>query len=124
MRFQVNRDTVIIRDWSKTGVGFILIKKHCNCSSITPICCKDGWKLCLIGSRFCSAAESRYAPIEGEALGVAWALDKARHYVMGCPFLYVGVDHKPLLGLYSTGKALADIPNSRLCNLVERATRF
>ena len=57
-------------------------------------------------------------------MGVAWALDKARHYVMGCPFLYVGVDHKPLLGLYSSGKALADIPNSRLCNLVEKATRF
>ncbi|RUS76716.1 hypothetical protein EGW08_015519 [Elysia chlorotica] len=32
----------------------------------------------LVGSRFTSGAESRYAPIEGEALAVADALDKAR----------------------------------------------
>ena len=77
-----------------------------------------------MGSCFCSGAEGRYAPIEGEALGVAWALNKTRHYVMGCPALYVGVNHKPLLGLYSPKKALVDIANSRLCNLVEKATRF
>ena len=29
-------------------------------------------------------AEENYAPVEGEALAVAWALDKARHFVLGC----------------------------------------
>ena len=122
--FETGRVTAINTDWSKTGIGFTLLQKHCDCSGVDLQCCKAGWKLFLVGSRFCTGAESRYAPIEGEALGVPWALDKARHYVMGCPALYVGVDHKPLLGLYSSGKALADISNSRLPNLVEKATRF
>ena len=43
---------------------------------------------------------------------------------MGCPSLFVGVNHKPLLGLYSPKKALTDIENPRLCKLVERAIRF
>ena len=49
---------------------------------------------------------------------MAWVLDKARHYMMGCPKLYVGVDHKPLLGIYSPTRGLADIDNPRLRNLV------
>ena len=63
--FQVNRVTVINTDWSKIGVGFALLQKHCNCQLINLKCCKEGWKLCLVGSLFCSGAESRYAPIEG-----------------------------------------------------------
>ena len=122
--FQINRVTVVNADWSKIGIGFALLQKHCGCWGVDLRCCREGWKLCLVGSRFCSGAESRYAPIEGEALGVAWALQKARHYVMGCPALFVGVDHKPLLGLYSPRKALAYIENAMLCKLVERATRF
>ena len=47
-------------------------------------CCKQGWKITLVGSRFTHAAESRYTPIKGEALAVADALDKARHFVLGC----------------------------------------
>ena len=43
-------------------------------------------------------AESRYAPVEGGALAVADALDKARHFVLGCSI--VAVDHKPLLKLF------------------------
>ena len=77
-----------------------------------------------MGSRFCSEAKSQYSAIEGEALGVAWALDKARHYVMGCPELCVDVDHKPLLGIYSTKNGLADIDNPRLRNLAEKVTRY
>ena len=87
-------------------------------------CCQSGWKLCYIGSRFCTGAKSRYAPIEREALGVAWALNKAKHYVMGCPKLFLGVDHKPMLGIYAPARALADIDNLRLRNLAEKATRY
>ena len=50
----------------------------------------------LVGSRFTHPKESRYAPIEGEALAVADALDKARHFVLGCNNLVIAVDHKPL----------------------------
>jgi hypothetical protein len=43
---------------------------------------------------------------------------------MGATDLVVGVDHKPLVGLYSEDKALADIDNPRLRNLAEKASRF
>ena len=44
-------------------------------------------------------AESRYAPVEGEALAVAYALDHARYFVLGCEDLIIAVDHKPLLSI-------------------------
>ena len=51
----------------------------------------------MVGSRFTKGAESRYPPIEGEALAVVDALHKARHFVLGCKNLIIAVDHKPLL---------------------------
>ena len=122
--FQMDRVTVINPDWSQIIVSFALMQKYCDCHEINLRCCNEGWKICLVGSQFCSGAESRYAPIEGEALVVAWVLHKARYYVMGCPLLFVGPDHEPLLGLYSLKKALADIDNPRLRKLIERATQF
>jgi hypothetical protein len=50
----------------------------------------------LIGSRFTSETESRYKPIEGEALAVVEGLEKTRFFVLGCKDLTVAVDHKPL----------------------------
>jgi len=69
-----------------------------------------------VGSRFTHPAESRYAPIEVEALAVADALDKARHFVLECCDLIIAVDHKPLLKLFGD-RSLEDIPNMRLRNL-------
>ena len=67
--FEVNRPTCLATDWSKTGMGFTLSQKHCNCSGIySPFCGSDHWKVTYAGSRFTRDAESRYAPIEGEAL--------------------------------------------------------
>jgi hypothetical protein len=43
---------------------------------------------------------------------------------MGCENFVVGVDHKPLVGLYSPLKALSDIDNPRLRNLAEKASRY
>ena len=77
----------------------------------------------LVGSRFTHAAESRYAPIEGEALAVADALDKARHFVLGCSDLVIAVDHKPLCKLFGD-RSLDDIPNTRLRNLKEKTLRY
>ena len=61
-----------------------LVTTHCQCPSTEPFCCNTGWKIALVGSRFTHATESRYAPVEGEALAVADALDKARFFVLGC----------------------------------------
>ena len=72
--FDINLPTCLATDFSATGVGYFLMQKVCGCNSKVPTCCADGWRLCLVGSRFLHDAETRYAPIEGEALAVAYAL--------------------------------------------------
>ena len=121
--FDKSRPTCLSTDWSKTGIGFTLSQKHCKCVTEEPSCCPDGWKTALVGSRFTHAAESRYAPIEGEALAVADALDKSRYFVLGCPNLLIAVDHKPLLKIFGD-RSLEDIPNNRLRNLKEKTLRY
>ena len=64
------------------------------------------------GSRSLSGAESRYAPVELEALGITWAINKCRHYLLGCPRFTVVTDHNPLLGIFR--KDISDIDNRRL----------
>ena len=121
--FEKSRPTCLSTDWSKSGIGYWLSQKHCECPSATPFCCKSGWKITLIGSRFTRGAECRYAPIEGEALAVVVALDKTRYFVLGCSDLIVAVDHKPLLKIF-TDRSLNDIPNTRLRNLKEKTLRY
>jgi len=121
--FDKQKPTCLATDWSKTGIGYWLFQKHCDCPEIRPFCCNTGWKVVLVGSRFTHAAESRYAPIEGEALAVADALDKARHFVLGCDNLLVAVDHKPLLGIFSD-RSLDKISNGHLRNLKEKTLRY
>ncbi|GFS27731.1 enzymatic polyprotein [Elysia marginata] len=111
--FDAQRPTCLATDWSKTGIGFWLLQKHCTCPTKDPFCCQTGWKITLVGSRFTHAAESRYAPVEGEALAVADALNKARYFALGCKDLTIAVDHKPLIKLFGD-RSLADIPNPRL----------
>ncbi|KAK3748773.1 hypothetical protein QZH41_013512, partial [Actinostola sp. cb2023] len=77
--------------WSKNGIGYWLFQKHCQCLSTEPFCCRTGWKITLVGSRFTPAAKSRYAPVEGEALAVVDALDKARFFILGCSNLIIAV---------------------------------
>ena len=79
--FDPKKPTCLATDWSKTGIGFWLFQKHCSCSGNNLFCCHAGWQITLVGSRFTHPAESRYAPVEGEALAVADALDKARFFV-------------------------------------------
>ena len=121
--FDKNLPTCIATDWSKTGVGFWLLQKHCRCHPIKPFCCNNGWRVVLVGSRFTNGAESRYRPIEGEALAVVDALHKARHFVLGCSNLIVAVDHKPLLKIFGD-RSLEKIPSCRLRNLKEKSLRF
>ncbi|XP_033741633.1 uncharacterized protein LOC117328046 [Pecten maximus] len=121
--FDCKKPTCLATDWSKSGIGFWLFQKHCSCPGSKPFCCKTGWKVTLVGSRFTHSAESRYAPIEGEALAVADALDKVRYFVLGCENLVVAVDHKPLLRVLGN-RSLEDIPNCRLRNLKEKTLRY
>ena len=120
--FRIDQWICVVTDWSKRGVGYIMWQKHCNCSKIHPSCFKGGWVLITCGSRFCTAAESRYHPIEGKLLGVTYALEKTAYYTLGSEKLLLLVDHKPLLGLLST-RNIGDIENPRLLHLAERLLR-
>ena len=78
----------------------------------------------LCNSRFCIPAESRYSPMEGEALAVVWGMKKAKYFLLGAKDLLVVVDHRPLLGLYRPDRDLSEVENVRLSNLVEKTSRF
>ena len=117
--FDPTRRTALMTDWSKTGIGFWLVQKHCDCSKKSPGCCLNGWRIALAGSRFLSPAEKNYAPIEGEALGAAWSLEQTRFFTMGCDDLLVVVDHKPLVKLLGD-RRLDEIDNPRLFRIKQR----
>ena len=120
--FDKSRPTCLATDWSRTGIGYWLLQKYCDCDPIRPFCCHSGWQVTLVGSRFTHTAESRYAPVEGEALAVAYALDHARYFVLGCKDLVIATDHKPLIKVFEDRSL--DIPNNRLRNLKEKTLRY
>ncbi len=98
--FDMKRRTCLRSDWSCQGIGYFVLQKHCNCPSGAPDCCPEGWRVTLAGSRFLSPAEQRYAPIEGEALAVAWGPEQSRYFTQGCDNLLVVTDHKPLVKIF------------------------
>ena len=105
-------------------MGFLLLQKYCDYpKDKAPTCCPDGWRLVFAGSRFCTAAESRYAPIEGQASAIAWSLDKCRMFVLGCQDLIIVTDHEPLKGIFGD-RDLSKISNPRLFRLKERTLRY
>ncbi|XP_064106861.1 uncharacterized protein LOC135215838 [Macrobrachium nipponense] len=113
-----------ITDWSKEGLGFVILQQYCLCSSAaTPFCCTGGWRLALCGSRHLTAAEAGYTAVEGEALTVAWCLQKARLFLLGCPNLTVVTDHRPLTKLLGD-RSLMEISNPHLFRLKERTPQY
>ena len=67
--FDPQHCTALQTDWSKDGIGYLLLQHRCQCPTTeAPICCPEGWSLVYAGSRFTTPAESRYAPIEGVSL--------------------------------------------------------
>ena len=121
--FKVGDTTCLMPDFCKTGIGFLLTQKRCRCEKINPYCCPGGWQVVLAGSRFTKGAETRYAPVEGEALAVAWSLEATKHYTLGNTKLLVATDHKPLLKVLGDRK-LEEIDNPRLLKLKEKTLRW
>lgn len=117
--FDPTRRTCLRPDWSRQGIGYFLSQKHCNCDSHLPDCCPNGWRITLAGSRFLSPTEQRYAPVEGEALAVAWGLEQSKYFTQGCNDLLVVTDHKPLVKILGD-RTLDEISNSRLFRMKQR----
>ncbi|XP_045101329.1 uncharacterized protein LOC123498232 [Portunus trituberculatus] len=77
--YDTSRPTAVLTDYSRQGIGFVVSQQYCQCVSLeAPMCCPNGWKLVLCGSRHLTAAEKNYSTLEGEALAIAWCLKKAR----------------------------------------------
>lgn len=117
--FDITQPTCLRPDWSKKGIGYLLLQQHCSCESGMPDCCQEGWKITLAGSRFLSDTEQRYAAIEGEALAIAWGLEQTKYFTQGCPKLLVITDHKPLKKIFGD-RTLDEISNTRLFRLKQR----
>ena len=105
-------------------MGFLLLQKHCTCpTEKAPVCCPDGWHIVFACSRFCTDAEHRYAPIEGEAAAIAWSLEKCHLFIIGCPNVIVVTDHQPLTGIFGD-RDLSKINNPHLFRLKEKCLRY
>ena len=117
--FDPTRKTCLRPDWSHRGIGYFLYQQHCECPRDTPDCYKLGWRIVLAGSHFLSTTQQRYAPVEGEALAVAWSLEQSKYFTQGCPSLIVVTDHAPLVKIHGD-RTLDEITNDRIFRLKQR----
>lgn len=109
--YNSNFETFILSDASSFGLGAVLLQKQ-----------EDGeLKPVAYASRTLTSAEIRYAQIEKEALGIAWACERFRDFIMGKTF-EIETDHKPLLQVLQT-KSLDD-HSCRLQRLRIRLMRY
>ena len=81
------------------------------------------WRPLMVGSRALTAAETRYAPIEAELTAVAWALRKARKFLVGAPRFVVYTDHRPLV-LLVNNKRFDVVANARLLRSLLKCRDF
>lgn len=87
--YETNKNTRIAADTSLAGIGAVLEQQG-----------DEGhWKPVQFASRSLSEAEKRYSNIEREALGITWACERMREFLIGTTFT-IQTDHKPLLTLF------------------------
>ena len=45
--YDCKKETILITDWSRQGIGFVILQKSCGCllSTVDPLCCENGWKI-------------------------------------------------------------------------------
>ena len=104
--FDKSWDTEVTTDASPFGLGAIL-------AQIDP---KDSSRRRIIAyaSRRLSEVESRYAQVEREALGLVWACEKFRLYLIGRWF-YLVTDNKPVEIIFRNPKSKTSARIERWC---------
>lgn len=80
----------MITDASGVGLGAVLIQFK----NSQP-------RIISYASKSLSELEKTYPPIEKEALGIVWAVERFKHYLLGITF-ELETDHRPLETLFST----------------------
>lgn len=82
-------DFYLYTDYSGMGIGACLMQLD-EASMERPV---------AMVSRSLTPTEMAYAPIEGEALALVWAVDRLRHLIIGSRTI-VRTDHKPLIYIF------------------------
>ena len=122
--YDLQKPTCLATDWCKTGMGFALMQKHCQCPGVPdPNCGAGHWKLVTAGSKTTNESQQRYSPTEGECLAAVYGLKRCRMYTLGCPNLTLATDHNPLTGILND-RRLDTIENSRLLELKGKTLPF
>ena len=88
------------------GLGFVLKQRQDD----------NSWRMVRTGSRYLSETESRYAMIEIEMLGIAWAIGKCRVFLEGLPHFEIVTEHRPLITILNKYH-IVEIENPRLQRL-------
>ena len=87
--YDPTRYTVVASDASNYGIGTVIMQKQ-----------DDGlMKPVAYASRALTPTEQRYATIEKEGLGITWACERFRDFLIGKQF-HIETDHKPLVSLF------------------------
>lgn len=76
--------TILVTDASGVGLGAVLVQLKDNLPRVISY-----------ASRSLSEAEKRYPPIEKEALGIVWGIERFKVYLIGISFT-LETDHRPL----------------------------
>ncbi|RXN06598.1 Transposon Ty3-G Gag-Pol poly [Labeo rohita] len=70
--YDPNRDCKMSADASSYGLGAVLMQRW-----------QEGWKPIAYASRSLTQTEQRYAQVEKEALGLTWACERFRDFLIG-----------------------------------------
>ena len=103
VHFDNRLDVVLSCDASPTGVGAVLAHRMSD-GSERPI---------AYVSRSLSDTERRYAQLDKEALAIVFGVKRFHQYLYGREFK-IYTDHKPLLGLLNSTKAIPAMSSSRM----------
>ena len=108
--YDTKRKTRVKTDASRSGLGAVLEQETCN-----------GWETISYASRFLNKAEEKYSINELELLGVVWALEHFKHYLLGHHFT-VQTDHSALLSILK--ERSSKFHQSRLTRWYDRLIPF
>ena len=97
--YRPDLDLSIETDASGKGIGMALLQNDRNE--------RDSLDLIVYGSKSLTSAETRYANIEHELLGVVGVLEKFHYFTFRCPVIIL-TNHKPLIAI--SKKVLVSAP--------------